>query len=316
MKPFQPSPKPSLYQLSPEIAQAKHFGQPIVALESTVITHGLPQPHNLNLARAMETVVREGGATPATIAIMDGKVRVGLGDLELERLAMAENPRKVSLRDFGLALAKRETGGTTVAATMFVAQKQGIKVFATGGIGGVHRGNLMDVSADLTQLGRCPVMVVCAGAKAILDLPATMEYLETQGVPVIGYQTDELPAFYSISSGIKLKARADSAEEAAQIAKAHWELGLEGGILLVVPPPADMAIEREVVEDWIGQALAQAERDGIQGNAITPYLLEKVSAFSEGRSMQTNIALLKNNARVAAEVAGFLASGFPGKRYV
>jgi len=316
MKPFQPSPKPSFYQLSPEIAQAKHFGQAIVALESTVITHGLPQPHNLELARAMETVVREGGATPATIAIMDGKVQVGLGDIELERLAMAENPRKVSLRDFGLALAKRETGGTTVAATMFVAQKQGIKVFATGGIGGVHRGNLMDVSADLTQLGRCPVMVVCAGAKAILDLPATMEYLETQGVPVIGYQTDELPAFYSTSSGIKLKARTDSAEEAAQIAKAHWELGIEGGILLVVPPPADQAIEREVVEDWIGQDLAQAERDGIQGNAITPYLLEKVSAFSEGRSMQTNIALLKNNARVAAEVAGFLASGFPGKRYV
>lgn len=316
MKPFPPSPKPSLYQLSPEIAQAKHFGQPIVALESTVITHGLPQPQNLDLARAMETVVREGGATPATIAIMDGKVQVGLGDLELERLAMAENPRKVSLRDFGIALAKREIGGTTVAATMFVAQRQGIKVFATGGIGGVHRGNLMDVSADLTQLGRCPVMVVCAGAKAILDLPATMEYLETQGVPVIGYQADELPAFYSTSSGIKLKARVDSAEEAAQIAKAHWELGIEGGILLVVPPPAELAIEREVVEDWIGQALAQAEQDGIQGNAITPYLLEKVSAFSEGRSMQTNIALLKNNARVAAEVAGFLASGFPGKLYV
>lgn len=316
MATLQPTFKSSSYQLSHEVAQAQRFGQPIVALESTVITHGLPQPHNLELARAMEAIVRERGATPATIAIMDGKVRVGLDEFELERLAMAKDPRKVSLRDFGIALAKGEMGGTTVAATMFVAQKQGIKVFAIGGIGGVHRGNLMDVSTDLTQLGRCPVMVVCAGAKAILDLPATMEYLETQGVPVIGYQTDEMPAFYSTSSGIKLKAKADSAEEAAKIAKAHWELGIEGGILLVVPPPAELAIEREVVEDWIGQALAQAELDGIQGNEITPYLLEKVSAFSEGRSMQTNIALLKNNARVAAEVAGFLASGFPGKRYV
>lgn len=316
MTPIQAPQKPSVYRLSHEVEKAKRFGQAIVALESTVITHGLPQPQNLDLARAMETIIQQGGATPATIAIMDGKVHVGLTESKLEYLAFAENVRKVSLRDFGIALAKGETGGTTVAATMFVAEKQGIKVFATGGIGGVHRGNLMDVSTDLMQLGRCPVLVVCAGAKAILDLPATMEYLETQGVPVIGYQTDELPAFYSTSSGIKLKARVESAEEAAQIAKAHWDLGLQSGILLVVPPPAETAIERDVVEGWIEKALALADQDGISGNAITPFLLEHVSTLSEGRSMQTNIALLENNAKVAAEVAGFLAAGLPGKQFV
>ncbi|MDD2522331.1 MAG: pseudouridine-5'-phosphate glycosidase [Anaerolineaceae bacterium] len=315
MTPFEPTPK-SPYQLTPEVAQAKRYGQPIVALESTVITHGLPQPQNLELARSMEIIVREGGATPATIALMHGNVKVGLSETDLEHLSRAENPRKVSLRDFGVALAKKETGGTTVAATMFVAEKQNIQVFATGGIGGVHRGNLMDVSTDLMQLGRCPVMVVCAGAKAILDLPATMEYLETQGVPVIGYRTDQLPGFYSTSSGIRLKARVDSAEEAAQIAKTQWELGIKSGVLLVVPPPDEVAIEREVVENWIELALAQAEQAGIRGNAITPYLLEKVSRLSQGRSMQTNIALLQNNARVAAEVARFLAPGFPGKQFV
>ncbi|MFA5612419.1 MAG: pseudouridine-5'-phosphate glycosidase [Anaerolineaceae bacterium] len=316
MTTMQPSPKPTPYQLSHEVARAKRYGQPIVALESTVITHGLPKPENLELARAMEAVVREWGATPATIAILDGKVRVGLSEPELERLAKAENPRKISLRDFGVALAKGEIGGTTVAATMFVAEKQGIRVFATGGIGGVHRGNQMDVSADLIQLGRCPVMVVCAGAKAILDLPATMEYLETQGVPVIGYQTEELPAFYSTSSGIRLNARVESPEEAAQVAREHWQLGLESGILLVVPPPENAAISRNVVDRWIEEALAQAEQDGICGNAVTPYLLERVSALSEGSSKQTNIALLKNNARVAAEVAASLATGFPKTRYI
>ena len=312
----QPSPKPTPYQLSHEVARAKRYGQPIVALESTVITHGLPKPENLELARGMEAVVREGGAVPATIAVLDGKVRVGLSEIELERLAKAESPRKISLRDFGVALAKGEIGGTTVAATMFVAEKQGLQVFATGGIGGVHRGNPMDVSADLIQLGRCPVMVVCAGAKAILDLPATMEYLETQGVPVIGYQTEELPAFYSTSSGIRLNARVESPEEAAQVAKEHWQLGLESGILLVVPPPEDVAIDRNVVERWIEDALTQAEEQGIRGNAVTPYLLERISSLSAGSSKQTNIALLKNNARVAAQVAASLAAGFPETRFI
>ncbi len=306
----------SLYKMSDELARAKAYGEPIVALESTVITHGLPKPDNLNLARAMEEIIRKAGAKPATIALLDGKVQIGLSEAELERLADAEKPRKVSLRDFGTALAKNEVGGTTVAATMFVAEKQGIQVFATGGIGGVHRGNSMDVSTDLMQLGRCPVMVVCAGAKAILDLPATMEVLETQGVPVVGYQTDELPAFYSRSSGIKLKARVDSPEEAAALAKAHWGAGLQSGILLVVPPPAEFTIEASEVEGWIESAMRDAALEKIEGNAITPYLLGKVSELSAGRSKTTNIELLKNNAAVAAEVACHLAGGIPGLRAV
>lgn len=316
MTPFEPSLKRSPYQLSREVANAKGNNLPLVALESTVVTHGLPKPENLALARAMEAVVRGVGAVPATIALMDGKVKVGLTETELERLAKAENPRKVSLLDFGVVLAGGEIGGTTVAATMFVAEKQGIQVFATGGIGGVHRGNPTDISTDLMQLGRCPVLVVCAGAKAILDLPATMEYLETQGVPVIGFQTDELPAFYATSSGIKLKARVETPKEAAKITEAHWGMGLKSGILLVVPPPKDAAIERSLVEGWIEKALLQANVEGIRGNAITPYLLDRVSHLSEGRSKRTNIALLKNNARVAAEVAAFLAGSFESTRYI
>jgi pseudouridine-5'-phosphate glycosidase len=294
------------FNIQHDVQQAMNFGLPIVALESTVITHGLPQPVNLQLARDMEATVRAQDATPATIALMDGSVRVGLSSEELEKLAGADNPHKVSLRDFGYALEKRLTGGTTVAATMFVAEKVGIKVFATGGIGGVHRNAPFDVSADLMQLSRCPVLVVCAGAKAILDLPATMEYLETQGVPVIGYQTNDFPAFYSISSGMKLNMRADSAEEVAKIAETHWSLGLKLGILLVVPPPKETAIPAKEVERWVEEALRQAELKGIHGNATTPYLLAKVSALSGGRSMETNIALLLNNAKVAAQVAGFM----------
>lgn len=294
------------FNIQHDVQQAMNFGLPIVALESTVITHGLPQPVNLQLARDMEATVRAQGAAPATIALMDGSVRVGLSSEELEKLAWADNPHKVSLRDFGYALEKRLTGGTTVAATMFVAEKVGIKVFATGGIGGVHRNAPFDVSADLMQLSRCPVLVVCAGAKAILDLPATMEYLETQGVPVIGYQTNDFPAFYSISSGMKLNLRADSAEEVAKIAETHWSLGLKSGILLVVPPPKETAIPAKEVERWVEEALRQAELKGIHGNATTPYLLAKVSALSGGRSMETNIALLLNNAKVAAQVAGFM----------
>ena len=294
------------FNIQHDVQQAMNFGLPIVALESTVITHGLPQPVNLQLARDMEATVRAQDATPATIALMDGSVRVGLSSEELEKLAWADNPHKVSLRDFGYALEKRLTGGTTVAATMFVAGKVGIKVFATGGIGGVHRNAPFDVSADLMQLSRCPVLVVCAGAKAILDLPATMEYLETQGVPVIGYQTNDFPAFYSISSGMKLNMRADSAEEVAKIAETHWSLGLKSGILLVVPPPKETAIPAKEVELWVEEALRQAELKGIHGNATTPYLLAKVSALSGGRSMETNIALLLNNAKVAAQVAGFM----------
>lgn len=295
-----------LFRINHDVQLAMNLGLPIVALESTVITHGLPHPVNLHLAQDMEATVRAQGATPATIALMDGSIKVGLNSEELEQLAGATNSHKVSLRDFGFALEKRLTGGTTVAATMFVAEKMGIKVFATGGIGGVHRNAPFDVSTDLMQLSRCPVLVVCAGAKAILDLPATMEYLETQGVPVIGYQTSDFPAFYSTSSGLKLNLRANSAEEAARIAETHWNLGLKSGILLVAPPPKETAIPAEEVELWVEEALRQAELDGIRGNATTPYLLAKVKALSGGRSMETNIALLLNNAKVAAQVAGFM----------
>jgi len=294
------------YKPSAVVAQAKAENKPLVALESTVITHGLPYPENLKLARDMERVVAENGAVGATIALMGGEILVGLSDDQLETLAQAKKARKVSLRDFGVALARGEIGGTTVAATMFVAEQQGIRVFATGGIGGVHRDAPFDVSTDLTQLGCCPVIVVCAGAKSILDIPATAEYLETQGVPVIGYQTDHFPAFFSRDSGLPLEIRADSPEEVAEIAEAHWGLGLKSGILVVVPVPEEHASPYEKMEAVIQQALAEAKADGIMGNKMTPYLLAKVKELSGGESLEANLALLLNNARVAAQIAACL----------
>lgn len=288
---------------SPEVRQAQAKGLPLVALESTVITHGLPQGENLKLAQAMEETVIKNGATPATVAVIDGRVRLGLSARELLALAKHPNPRKISIRDFGYTLANGLSGGTTVAATAFVAQAQGLRVFATGGIGGVHRQAPFDVSADLGQIAKTPILVVCAGMKAILDLPSTMEYLETQGVPVIGYQTDELPAFYSRSSGIRLNQRADSPLEVARIAHAHWSLGFRQGLILTVPVPEADAIAREEMESWIENALIEARQAGITGNAVTPFLLDKVSELSAGRSMKTNIALLLNNARVASQIA-------------
>lgn len=288
---------------SEAVRQAQSLGLPIVALESTVITHGLPHGINLELAQNMEQTVIDRGVTPATIAVMDGHIHLGLNNEELLALAQHPKPRKISTRDFGYTLANHLTGGTTVAATAYVAHKQGLRVFATGGIGGVHRQAPFDVSADLGQIARTPILVVCAGMKAILDLPATMEYLETQGVPVVGYQTDELPAFYSRGSGIALNQRADTPQDVARIAYAHWALGFRQGLILTVPVPEEEAIERAEMEAWIDQALRQAQQDGIHGNAVTPYLLDKVSALSQGRSMQSNIALLLNNARVASEVA-------------
>ncbi|MEA4959643.1 MAG: pseudouridine-5'-phosphate glycosidase, partial [Anaerolineaceae bacterium] len=288
---------------SEEVEKARLGHKPIVALESTVITHGLPWPENLDLALSMERTVRENGAVPATIAILDGQVRVGLSGDELEALSKATGVRKVSVRDFGPVIGKGLSGGTTVAATMFVAEKTGIKVFATGGIGGVHRDAPYDVSADLPQLGRSPVVVVCAGAKSILDIPKTAEYLETQGVPVIGYQTDAFPAFYSVDSGLKVEFRADTALEAAQIAEAHWNLGLRSGVLLVVPPPAATAVPIDRIEEVIKQALAQAVEADIHGSAMTPFLLARVKELSGGDSLRANLALLLNNAAVAAKVA-------------
>ena len=296
-------PLSDAYIISQPILQARELNLPLVALESAVITHGLPRPENLNLARALEADVRAKGANPATVALLDGKVRIGLTETELERLANMDGTRKISLRDFGIALAEGLSGGTTVAATSFVASRIGIRVFATGGIGGVHRGAPFDVSADLPQLGKTPIMVVCAGAKSILDLQATREVLETQGVTILGYQTDEIPAFYTRSSGLPVDYRVESPEEAADIAVRSWEARIQSAVLLVVPPPEATAMPGDVVEKVINEALAEAEEKGIHGAATTPFLLQRVSELTGGESLRANIDLLRNNASVAAQVA-------------
>lgn len=296
---------PDFYTLHTDVYTALKSGSPVVALESTVITHGLPYPQNLQIAQSMEAEVRTQKATPATIAVLDGNIHVGLSEGNLERLASEGNMRKVSVRDYGPAMAQKASGGTTVAGTLIAAERSGIKIFATGGIGGVHRGAPFDISTDLDQLSKSPVVVVCAGAKSILDLPATLERLETLAVPVVGYQTDEFPAFFSRESGLKVSARADSPQEAAQIAKAHWQIG-GGGVLLVVPVPEKDAIPSEEIEGPIQAALKEATEQNIHGQAVTPFLLSRVSELSHGSSMAANLALLKNNAHVAAQVAQFL----------
>jgi pseudouridine-5'-phosphate glycosidase len=297
---------PSCYALGNEVARALRGGLPVVALESAVITHGLPRPENLQLAQALEQEVRELGAVPATVGLLDGKIHLGLSAEELYRLANEDGARKVSRRDFSIALARQENGGTTVAATLFAAHTVGIRVFATGGIGGVHRGSPFDVSADLPELGRSPLVVVCAGAKAILDLPATLEVLETVGVSVIGYETDEFPAFYARESGLRVNTRVDSPEEVARIAREHWQLGLESALLVVQPPPAETALPLDQVEAWIQKALEEAAQQKITGAAVTPFLLERVSKLSGGASLRANLALLRNNARLAARIAAVI----------
>ena len=290
-------------QVSTEVSRALTMGAPIVALESTVITHGLPQPQNLELARNMEQQVRDAKATPATIAVLDGKIRLGISDEELIRLSESQSTLKVSHRDFATAIVKKVNGGTTVAGTMLAAHMSGIKVFATGGIGGVHKESSFDISTDLKALAETPMVVVCAGAKAILDLPATMEYLETMGVPVIGYKTDEFPAFYSRESGLKVSARLDSPQEIAEFAKAHWSLGLRSAILVTNPVPETDAIPTSEMEPMIAQASAEAVEKGIHGQALTPFLLGRISELTKGKSLKSNLALLLNNARLAGEIA-------------
>ena len=294
--------------LHPEVRAALEARRPVVALESTVISHGLPWPENFGLARRMEAVVRAGGAAPATIALLKGEVRVGLTEAEIEHLARAPGILKVSRRDYPVAVAQKRDGATTVAGTMIAAGWAGIKVFATGGIGGVHRGHDADVSADLPELAQTPVVVVCAGAKAILDLPATLEWLETHGVPVVGYGTDEFPAFYSRESGLKLEARADSPAEVAAIARALWELGFSGGMLVCVPCPVEAARPPAEMERAIEAALRDAGAQGVHGKAVTPFLLARVSELTGGESKAANLALLENNANVAAEIAVALSS--------
>lgn len=294
-------------EIANPVRKALFSGKPVVALESAVITHGLPYPHNQQLALHMEETIRLQNAEPATIAVLDGKIRVGLTAPEIERLAKMKHVRKISRRDFGIALARGESGGTTVAGTLFAAHQAGIRVFATGGIGGVHRNAPFDVSADLHELSITPLIVVCAGAKAILDLPATLEVLETFGVPVIGYQSDEFPAFYSRQSGLKVNLVCQNAAEIAQVALAHWGAGVHSAILVANPPPAEKALPADAIENIIHQAVQEAEQLGIRGSAVTPYLLEKVNQLTGGASMQANLALLLNNGRLAAEIARSLS---------
>jgi pseudouridylate synthase len=303
--------KSTYFRFSPQVAKARQLKNALVALETTVVTHGLPYPQNVELARDMEAEVRQHGAVPATIAILDGKIQVGMSAEQLDDLISGDNLRKISRRDFAPAIARSESGGTTVAGTLIAAHAADIQVFATGGIGGVHRQPAYDISADLPELSRTPVIVVCAGAKAILDLPATLEYLETLGVPVVGYQTDEFPAFYSTSSGLPVSVRADSPEDVADLAQANWGLGLNSALLVVVPPPREVALPVNEVENAIEQALEEAQDKAIRGQAVTPFLLRRVSELTGQSSLKANLGLLLNNARIAAQIAVALADRKP-----
>ncbi|GAB1380191.1 pseudouridine-5'-phosphate glycosidase [Pararhodobacter aggregans] len=290
---------------SPEVAEARAKGLPLVALESTIISHGMPFPQNVETARAVEAAVREAGAVPATIAVLDGQIFVGLTDAQLDTLGQAQDVMKLSRADLAVCVATGRTGATTVAATMICAELAGIKVFATGGIGGVHRGAELsfDISADLQELGQTAVTVVAAGAKAILDLPKTLEVLETLGVPVIAVGQDDLPAFWSRASGLKAPLRLDTAAEIAAAHRTRTALGLKGGQLVTNPIPAEAEIPRAEIMPVVEAALAEAEAQGISAKAVTPFLLDRIFAATEGRSLTANIALVLNNARLAAQIA-------------
>jgi pseudouridine-5'-phosphate glycosidase len=300
---------PDFYKLSPEITRARETNAPVVALETTVLTHGLPYPENVELVHRIDIEIRSHGAIPATIGVLDGMVHVGMTPDQIEALVVSKKLRKISSRDFAPAIVKTGSGGTTVAGTLIAAQAVGIRVFATGGIGGVHRGTLTDISADLPELSRKSVLVVCAGAKAILDLPATLEYLETAGIPVVGYKTDEFPAFYSINSGLPVSTRANSPGEVVKIAATHWKMELKSSILVVVPPPEEVALPFDEVNSAIDQALAEAHEKGIRGQGVTPFLLGRVSELTGKASLQANLGLLLNNAGVAAQIAANMSVG-------
>ena len=292
-------------EFSTEVAQAKADKKPIVALESTIISHGMPYPQNVEMATTVENIIREYGAIPATIALIDGKIKIGLENDELELLAKSDNVAKVSRRDFAEVLATKQIGATTVASTMMSAELAEIQFFVTGGIGGVHRGveNTMDISADLEELGKTNVTVICAGAKSILDLPKTMEYLETKGVPVIGYQTDELPAFFTRQSGIKLNSSSENPDDIARICKIKNDLNIEGGVVIVNPVPKEDELPKSYIDGLIEEAVKEAETQGISGKDSTPFLLSKIVEKSEGKSLNTNIKLVENNAVLGAKIA-------------
>lgn len=294
--------------IHPEVADALDVGEPVVALESTIISHGMPFPKNLETARKIETSVRSGGAVPATIAFIDGAAHVGLESSALARLAEETDVAKVSRRDIGAVLQAERTGATTVATTMLIAKAAGISVFATGGIGGVHRGigQTLDISADITELGRTGVAVVCAGAKSVLDLPNTLEALETAGVPVVGYRTDDFPAFFSRSSGLAVSVRLDTPREIADMLAAHWEFGLETGVVIANPISQEDAMPVSDIDQMVVAALAAATEEGISGKDVTPFLLKYLNEASSGATLIANIALVLSNARLAAEIAAAL----------
>ncbi|HEX8285677.1 MAG TPA: pseudouridine-5'-phosphate glycosidase [Pyrinomonadaceae bacterium] len=298
-----------LIHLSEEVEAAVREGRAVVALESTVISHGLPRPQNLETARRLEQAVREGGAVPATVAVLGGRLRVGLDGAQLARLAEAEGVRKVSRRDLSLVVARGEDGATTVAGTLWIASRAGLRVFATGGIGGVHRGQLPDISADLPELARTPMTVVCSGAKSVLDLPATREWLETHGVTVVGYGCDEMPAFYTRRSGLAADVRADTAPEVADVIRARDRLGLEAALVVTVPVPEGFEVGEAVMEESLAEALSVAASRGVTGRELTPFLLAHMGWRSGGATLRANLALLENNARVAADIAVALAGG-------
>ena len=299
-----------MLEVRPQVAAALAAGEPVVALESAFLTHGLPPPHDLEAAHAMRDAIRAGGALPAMVAVTGGRLVIGLKADEMRELARAEPVAKVSRRDLGPVLASGGAGGTTVSATLTAAAAAGVPVLATGGIGGVHRGEPAgaDVSADLRQIARTAVAVVCSGAKAVLDLPRTLELLETLGVPVLGFGTDELPAFYSRSSGLRLEHRVEEAAAAAAVLTAHWRVETTG-VVVAVPPPAAAELDAALVEPLIHEALREARSAGIAGAAVTPYLLERIATATGGRAIEANIALLTNNAAVGAALAAALSSG-------
>lgn len=292
--------------INPEVTADLAAGKPVVALESTVIAHGLPRPQNIETAERLEQIVRAEGATPATIAVLDGELCVGLDQPQLEQIATLPDIKKLSVRDLAIGVARKWNGATTVASTMWIAHRAGIRVFATGGIGGVHRGSLPDVSADLPQLAQLPMIVVCSGAKIVLDLPATREWLETNSITVVGYRCDEMPAFYSRMSGLPIDVRCDSPEEVAHLFATQRQLEVRSALLVTVPVPSEAEVEQSFLNKVLEDSLGQAERNRISGRDLTPFLLAQMSQRSDGATLRANIALLENNARIAAQIAGTL----------
>jgi pseudouridylate synthase len=306
---------PSTFVSSNEVSRARQQSLPIVALESTVITHGLPRPQNLTLAQDMEQTVRSENAIPATIAVLDGKIQVGISPEQLEQIANADDAIKVSLRDIATALVKRVPGGTTVAGTMYIAEKAGIRVFATGGIGGVHKEARFDISTDLQALASIPMIVVCAGAKSILDLPATLEYLETMGVPVVGYGTDKFPEFFSPGKDLPVSVKLETPEEVAEFAHSHWDVGMKSAVLVCQPIPVELAIANAEIAPILEQVSNEVREKKISGQQVTPYELKRVNELTNGKSMRSNLALLLNNARLAAQLSRAM-TGYAGRNKI